>query len=58
MPAPLQRHIWETVDGVISIYCPENAHEGADLSEERQAALQEMLAPLRERHDGAARSRG
>jgi aminopeptidase len=48
-PAPIQRHIWETVDGVITIYCPEDAHEGADLSEERQAALEQMLAPLRNR---------
>ena len=48
-PAPLQKQIWETVNGVISIYSPEDAHEGADLSEERQAALQQMMAPLRER---------
>jgi aminopeptidase len=49
VPAPIQEHIWETVDGVISIYCPEGAHEGSDLSEERQAALEQMLAPLRRR---------
>jgi aminopeptidase len=48
-PAPIQRHIWDTVDGLITIYCPEDAHEGADLSEERQAALEHMLAPLRRR---------
>jgi aminopeptidase len=48
-PAPLQKQIWESVDGMISIYCPEDSHEGADLSEERQAALQQMMAPLRER---------
>ena len=48
-PAPIQRHIWDTVDGLITIYCPEDAHEGADLSEERQAALEQMLAPLRRR---------
>jgi aminopeptidase len=30
VPAPIQRHIWETVDGVITIYCPESAHEGSD----------------------------
>jgi aminopeptidase len=49
VPAPLQRLVWEQMDGVISVYSPEDAHEGADLSEERQAAVQEMLAPLRER---------
>jgi aminopeptidase len=48
-PAPLQKQIWESVNGVISIYSPEDAHEGADLSEERQAALQQMMAPLRRR---------
>ena len=37
--APIQRHIWETIDGVITIYCPEDAHEGSDLSDERLAAL-------------------
>src|SRR6266567_2702900 len=41
-PAPLQRQIWEEVDAFISIWAPENAREGADLSEERQAALQQM----------------
>ena len=48
-PAPLQRRIWEEVDAFISIWSPENAREGADLSEERQAALQQMTAPMRER---------
>jgi aminopeptidase len=48
-PAPIQRHIWQSVDGVISVYCPEDAHEGSDLSEERLAALEQMLAPLRKR---------
>ena len=47
--APLQKQIWEEVDGIISIWSPEDAHEGSDLSEERQAALQEMSTPLRER---------
>ena len=32
-PAPLQRRIWEDVDAFISIWAPENAREGADLSE-------------------------
>jgi aminopeptidase len=49
VPAPIQRHIWEAVDGVITIYCPEGAHEGADLPEERLAALEQMIAPLRRR---------
>ena len=47
--APLQRRIWEEVDGIISIYSPEGAHEGRDLSDERRAALNEMAAPMRER---------
>ena len=49
VPAPIQRHIWETVDGVITIYSPESAHEGSDLSDERQAALEQVIAPLRRR---------
>jgi aminopeptidase len=49
VPAPLQRRVWEEVDGIITVYSPEDAHEGSDLSEERQGAAQEMLAPLRER---------
>jgi aminopeptidase len=49
VPAPIQQHIWQTIDGVISIYCPEDAHEGSDLSDERQAAVEQMLAPLRAR---------
>jgi aminopeptidase len=48
-PAPIQRHAWETMDALISIYSPETADEGADLSEERQAASQAMLAPMRDR---------
>jgi aminopeptidase len=47
--APIQKHIWANVDGMISIYCPEDAHEGADLSDERQAAIQQMLTPMRAR---------
>jgi len=47
--SPLQKRVWEEVDGLISIWSPEDAHEGHDLSEERQAALQEMSRPLRER---------
>jgi aminopeptidase len=49
VPAPIQRHIWETVDGVITIYCPESAHEGSDLSDDRLQALEQMIAPLRKR---------
>ena len=48
-PSPIQRHIWQTIDGVISVFSPEDVREGSDLSEERQAAIQQLLAPLRER---------
>jgi aminopeptidase len=48
-PAPLLRRIVEEVDALISIYGPENTREGTDLSDERQAALSHMNAPLRER---------
>jgi aminopeptidase len=48
-PAPLQRRIWDEVDAFISIWAPENTREGAELSEERRAALQQMAAPMRER---------
>jgi aminopeptidase len=47
--APLQQRVWAEADGIITIYSPEDAHEGSDLSEERQAAWEEMLAPLRRR---------
>lgn len=47
--APLQRRVWEEMDGVISVWSPESSTEGRDLSEERQAALQEAATPLRER---------
>jgi aminopeptidase len=45
----LQQAIWEQADGFVIILAPENAREGSDLSEERQAALQESLRPLRTR---------
>jgi aminopeptidase len=48
-PAPLQRKIWEEVDAFIAIYGPENMREGSELSDERQAAVRQMLAPMRER---------
>jgi aminopeptidase len=48
-PAPLQRRIWEEADAFIAIYGPENTREGAELSEERQAAIRQMSAPMRER---------
>ena len=48
-PAPLQRRIWEEVDAFIAVWAPENAREGADLSEERRSALQQMTAVMRER---------
>lgn len=47
--APLQRRIWEEVDAFIAIWAPENTREGSDLSEDRQAALQQASAPMRER---------
>jgi aminopeptidase len=47
--APLQRRIWEEVDAFIAIWAPENTREGAELSDERQVALQQMSAPMRER---------
>ena len=47
--APLQRRIWAEVDAFISIWSPENTREGSELSEERQVALQQMSAPMRER---------
>jgi aminopeptidase len=48
-PAPLLRRIWQEADAYISIYAPENTREGAELSEERQMAMQEGTASLRER---------
>ncbi|HEY6961824.1 MAG TPA: aminopeptidase [Gaiellaceae bacterium] len=48
-PAPIMQHMWRELDAVITIYSPEDAHEGSDLPEERQAALQEGLTQLRER---------
>ena len=48
-PAPLQRRIWEEVDAFIAIFGPENMREGAELSDERQAAIRQMMAPMRER---------
>ncbi len=47
--APLQRMIWEQADGLIVIWAPENAREGAELSEERHAAVQESTRPVRTR---------
>jgi aminopeptidase len=49
VPAPLQRRIWEEADAFIAIWAPENSREGSDLSEERKAALQEAVTPMRER---------
>ena len=48
-PAPLQRRIWEEADAFISIWAPEDTHEGSDLSAERRAAVQQAAAPMRER---------
>ena len=47
--APLQQRIWRESDAVISIWAPESTDEGADLSDERKAASQEAMRPLRER---------
>jgi aminopeptidase len=47
--SPLQRQIWADVDAFIAIWAPENTREGSDLSEERQAALQQASAPMRAR---------
>src|SRR5436190_11605122 len=41
--------MWDEADAFVSIWAPENAREGAELSRERQAALQASTAPLRER---------
>jgi aminopeptidase len=46
---PLQQRLWEECDGIITVWSPEDAREGSDLSEERLAALQEASTPLRER---------
>ncbi len=48
-PPPLRRRLWEEVDGVITIWSPERADEGSDLSEERLSALQQAAAPMRRR---------
>ena len=49
LAAPLQRRIWEEVDAFIAIWSPENSREGADLSDERKVAWQQMSQPMRER---------
>lgn len=48
-PAPLLRRIWEEVDAFISVWAPENAREGSDLSPERRAALAQRGSVMRER---------
>ena len=47
--SPLQRHVWAECDAIVSVWSPEGAHEGSELSEERQAALQESAKPMRAR---------
>jgi aminopeptidase len=47
--APLQRQAWEQADALICIWAPESTREGSELSPERQAALQQSLAPMRAR---------
>jgi aminopeptidase len=41
--------MWEEADGFISVWSPEDAHEGHELSDARQSALLEMSRTLRER---------
>lgn len=48
-PSPLQRYAWERADALICIWSPENTREGSELSDERQAAVQQSLAPMRAR---------
>jgi aminopeptidase len=50
--SPLQQTIWADVDAFITIWAPENAHEGADLSPERRFALEESRRPMRTRTMG------
>jgi aminopeptidase len=47
--SPLQRHLWAECDAMISVWSPEGADEGSELSEDRRAALQESAQPMRER---------
>jgi aminopeptidase len=47
--APLQERIWREADAVISIWAPERADEGSDLSDDRKAAAQQAMTPLRQR---------
>jgi aminopeptidase len=48
-PAPLLEQIWREADAFISIWGPENAREGSELSGERMAAFQQMTTAMRER---------
>jgi aminopeptidase len=48
-PAPLLLRIWDECDAFLMIRAPENAREGADLSEERRQLLQQRVEPLRKR---------
>ena len=47
--SPLQQRVWADCDAIISVWGPEGAHEGSELSEERRVALQESARPMRER---------
>jgi aminopeptidase len=47
--APLQERMWREADALISIWSPERTDEGSDLSDERKAAAQQAMMPLRER---------
>jgi aminopeptidase len=48
-PAPLVRRVWEEVDAFITVRALENTREGADLSDERRAALEQRSAVVRDR---------
>jgi aminopeptidase len=50
--APLQRRLWEECDGMISVWSPEDAREGSELSNERLHALQASTTPIRRRTMG------
>jgi aminopeptidase len=48
-PSPLVRRTWDEVDAFVTIWAPENTREGSDLSDERRAAIEQSLAPRRDR---------
>ena len=48
-PSPVQRAVWEGCDAFITVWAPENTRDGADLSAERKALLEQASTPLRKR---------